>query len=267
MLRTVAALLTLSCALSARAHEFWMLPDRFQLPGPGPAILSLAVGQEFTGDRVGFSRALLAQFQHLSAAGRADLRARVPGDTATASWRVDLARPGTHLLAITTEPSEIVLPADKFNDYLRAEGLQSVLRERERTGRSDTEGRERYRRNIKTLVQVGARGDPTYAARTGQRLEIVPLADPTRARSGESLAFRLLFDARPLPGALVKFWHRSGDQVQLLSATTDGEGRVAFTPREAGTWMASVVHMIPATDAPAHDWDSFWGNLTFALPE
>ena len=65
----------------------------------------------------------------------------------------------------------------------------------------------------------------------------------------------------------MKFWHRSGDQVQLLSATTDGEGRVAFTPREAGTWMASVVHMIPATDAPAHDWDSFWGNLTFALPE
>lgn len=267
MLRTVATLLALSCALSVRAHEFWVLPDRFQLPGPGGATLTLAVGQEFTGDRVGFSRALLAQFQHVSAAGRADLRARVPADTAAASWRVDLARPGTHLLAITTEPSEIVLPADKFNDYLRAEGLQSVLRERARTGRSETEGRERYRRNIKTLVQVGTRGDPTYAARTGQRLEILPLSDPARARSGEPLAFRLLFDGRPLPGALVKFWHRQGEQVLLQSATTDREGRVAFTPHAGGPWMASVVHMVAATGSPAHDWDSFWGNLTFALPE
>lgn len=267
MLRTAVALLALSWALSVRAHEFWVLPDRFQLAGPGPATLSLAVGQEFTGDRVGFSRALLAQFEHLSAEGRADLRARVPADGAAASWRVDLTRPGTHVLAITTEPSEIVLPAEKFNDYLRAEGLQAVLRERERTGRSETEGRERYRRNIKTLVQVGARGDPTYAVRTGQRLEILPLSDPARARSGEPLSFRLLFDTRSLPGALVKFWHRRGEQVQLLSATTDREGRVAFTPPEAGTWMASVVHMIPATDPPAHDWDSYWGNLTFALPE
>jgi hypothetical protein len=25
--------------------------------------------------------------------------------------------------------------------------------------------------------------------------------------------------------------------------------------------------MIPVTDSPAHDWDSFWGNLTFALPQ
>ena len=146
------------------------------------------------------------------------------------SWRIDFARPGTHLVAITTEPSEIVLPAEKFNDYLRAEGLAAVLRERARSGRSETPGRERYRRNIKTLVQVGARGDATFAARTGQRLEIMPRSDPARAHSGKPLAFTLLFDARPLPQALVKFWHRSGDRVQVLSATTDRNGQVAFTP-------------------------------------
>ena len=46
----------------------------------------------------------------------------------------------------------------------------------------------------------------------------------------------------------------------------DAEGRVTVTPPWAGTWMASVVHMVPATDSPNHDWDSHWGNLTFALP-
>jgi hypothetical protein len=267
MLRTLVALTALAWALSAHAHEFWITPDRFLLPAPGSAILSLSVGQEFTGERVGFSRPLLAQFQHIREGARMDLRERVPSDAVAPSWRIDFARPGTHLVAITTEPSEIVLPAEKFNDYLRAEGLAAVLRERARSGRSETPGRERYRRNIKTLVQVGARGDATFAARTGQRLEIMPRSDPARAHSGKPLAFTLLFDARPLPQALVKFWHRSGDRVQVLSATTDRNGQVAFTPSEPGTWMASVVHMIPVTDSPAHDWDSFWGNLTFAVPQ
>jgi hypothetical protein len=267
MLRTFVAMIALACALSAHAHEFWITPDRFQLPAPGSASLSLSVGQEFTGERVGFSRALLARFQHIREGARTDLRTRVPSDVVAPSWPVNFERPGTHLVAITTEASDIVLPAEKFNDYLRAEGLDAVLSERARTGRSETPGRERYRRNIKTLVQVGARGDATFAARTGQRLEILPRSDPARAHSGKPLAFMLLFDARPLPQALVKFWHRNGDRVQVLSATTDRNGQVAFTPNEAGTWMASVVHMIPVTDSPAYDWDSFWGNLTFALPE
>jgi hypothetical protein len=30
--------------------------------------------------------------------------------------------------------------------------------------------------------------------------------------------------------------------------------------------MVSVVHMIPARGVANADWDSFWGNLTFALP-
>jgi hypothetical protein len=25
--------------------------------------------------------------------------------------------------------------------------------------------------------------------------------------------------------------------------------------------------MIPASGAPDHDWDSYWGNLTFAVPQ
>jgi hypothetical protein len=28
--------------------------------------------------------------------------------------------------------------------------------------------------------------------------------------------------------------------------------------------MASVVHMVPVRGDPALDWDSYWGNLTFA---
>ena len=33
-----------------------------------------------------------------------------------------------------------------------------------------------------------------------------------------------------------------------------------------GGWMLSVVHMIPVADSTEVDWDSYWGNLSFALP-
>jgi hypothetical protein len=265
MRRILLTLLLVACALPARSHEFWLLPDRFALAAPGDIDLALAVGENFQGETVGFSSALLAQFQHISRAGRVDLRPQVGPEGVAPSWRLALPRPGTHLVAITTHPSEIELPADKFNEYLRTEGLDAVLRQRERSGRLQAPGRERYRRHIKTLVQVGAAGDATYGQRTGQRLELVPRSDPARARSGAALGFELLFDGRPLAGALVKFWKR-GEPVRLLTARSDRQGRVAFAPPQPGTWMASVVHMVPVTDSPAHDWDSFWGNLTFALP-
>jgi len=178
---------------------------------------------------------------------------------------VTLARAGTHLLALDTHPSEIVLEAGKFHAYLHEEGLQSVIAAREAARTATTPGRERYRRHIKTLVQVGPVSDPTALARTGQLLEIVPLVDPLRRAAGKDIGFQVVFDGRPLAGALVKFWHRRGGQTLIVRTVTDPQGRVTLTPPWAGTWMASVVHMVPAKDSPNHDWDSHWGNLSFEL--
>ncbi len=116
------------------------------------------------------------------------------------------------------------------------------------------------------LVQVGPRHDASYAVRTGQRLEIVPQRHPGQMRAGDALPLQLLFDGRPLEGRLVKLWHKRGTRTELLRATTDGQGKVSFTPPWPGVWMASVVQMVPAQETPAADWDSFWGNLTFEIP-
>ena len=97
----------------------------------------------------------------------------------------------------------------------------------------------------------------------GQRLELVPLSNPAGVPAGGELDVRLLFDGSALPGALVKLWKREGSQTLVLPARTDAQGVVRVKLPATGTWMASVVHMVPAGDAPRHDWDSYWANLTF----
>ena len=265
MLKTSIALWLLLAASAAAGHEFWLLPDHFRLqPGKSTVSLTLSVGENFQGERVAFSQPLVAEFVHVAGRRKVDLRQAVQPD-AREALALDLRGSGTHVIALTTHPGELVLPAERFHAYLREEGLDSIIRAREAAGQADTPGRERYRRTIKTLLQVGHAGDGSHRTRVGQRLEIIPWSDPAQHGAGDELVFQVLFDGRPLPGALVKFWHRGDDRTRLVRTLTNERGSVRLAPHAAGTWMASVVHMVPAVDTPRHDWDSYWGNLTFEL--
>ena len=265
LLQWLFAACVLLAAPALCAHEFWMLPGSFHVPVGQAAPLSLAVGENFAGEPLAFSPALVARLRQITAQGSTELPTRtLPGATSP-HIALQLARAGTHLVALDTHPSFIELEAGKFNDYLRLEGLQAVLLAREQAGLAGTPGRERYRRNVKTLVEAGGRSDETFARRTGQRLEIVPGADPFRITAPAPLSFRVLFDGRPLPKALLKVWQRGAGGVTALQAVTDARGAATLALPATGTWMASVVHMVPVRDTPGVDWDSYWGNLTFSL--
>jgi hypothetical protein len=223
------------------------------------------VGEQFTGERVAFIRTVVARLRGHSLAGVVDLTGLVPVQT-VGEIAFRPATAGTHLIAMDSHPSLVTLPADKFHAYLHEEGLDDIVQARQAAGAAAQDGRERFRRNVKALVQVGPRHDASYAARTAQRLEIVPLRHPGQMRAGDTLPLQVLFDGRPLAGRLVKLWHKRGARTELLRATTDAQGKVAFAPSWPGAWMASVVQMVPAKDTPEADWDSFWGNLTFEIP-
>ena len=142
---------------------------------------------------------------------------------------------------------------------------RSVTTSRESSGASALPGRERYRRNIKTLISSTTGRDTTFSKRTGQRLEIVPRQDPATLNAGAALDVTVWFDGRPLKGALVKFWNRSGPELVALSARTDAAGKASMVLSQSGTWMVSVVQMVPAQGTSEFDWDSYWGNLTFEV--
>ena len=258
-------LLSLLAPLGAGAHEFWMLPRSFHVAPGGTTSLTLASGEDFRGDKVKFSSLVVAGLRHYSPGQVTDLRARLPASGELRELPIVLLGSGTHLIAFDTHASSIVLPADKFHAYLRDEGLDFVVRKREASGTTASPGRERFRRNIKTLIQVGARLDATYAVRTGQRLEILPLVNPFSRRQGDEFGFQVLFDGKPLSKALIQAWHKRGDQTSIIKTKTNARGKATVALSLPGAWMISVVHMVPAKNSPDHDWDSYWGNLTFAV--
>jgi len=269
-----ASLVMLFGTTAAMAHEFWLMPDRFSSPVGSSVRMRMFVGEQFSGELVGFYSTLIASAHHYTAGRDIDLTATAP-EAAAADFAVTLREPGTHLLAIDTHSSQIDLEAGRFYAYLHDEGLDYVNQARGAAGRTATPGRERYRRNLKSLITAIAPGaavpgsgaaDTTYARVTGQRLEIVPQSDPQLLVAGQDVAVQVLWEGKPLPNALLKFWHRRGSQSVLIRVVTDAQGKAAYTPPFTGTWMASVVHMIPVTNVPNVDWDSYWANLTFSLP-
>ena len=255
----------------ASAHEFWFKPVDNPQRLNGAATLQLEVGEYFNGDLVGFSQAGAASFRHYVGSAEQDLMALLPVQpVATVPLRLGVA--GTHMVSFESRPWTITLPADKFHAYLHDEGLDFIKAQREAAGALEQPGRERYRRFVKTLIAVSgsggqvAKADTAFSVPTGMRLEIVPLNNPLRMKPGAALSMRILFEQKPLQGALVKAWHKRGGQTLTVRATTGSNGEVSLELPYAGAWMVSVVHMVPAVAAPDLDWDSLWGNLSFSIP-
>lgn len=259
----VSSLLCLASA--AHAHEFWMTPDRFSPPTDHPVTLSLRVGEAFLGEPVGFGQPMAIALRWHNLRGKTDLTPRLPAQLQS-GVTVSFGQPGSQIIALDTQPVTNELPAEAFNDYLREDGLDHVIQQREASGQSGTPGRERYRRHVKTLLNVDGKTDAAFGRRTGQTLEIVPLRNPHAMKPGEALPVEVLFKGQPLPGALVKLWSRRGEQFDMTTTRTDASGKTTTTLSSSGTWMVSVVHMVPNHEGKGQQWDSHWGNLTFALP-
>ena len=282
---TLRALLAVALFVTAitpvKAHEFWFAPLTGTLLAGDIARLTVRVGEYFEGYLAGLSVPQTIALQQYSAAGTRDLRPLMPAQRMVGEVDVPVTAAGTHLFAFENQPSMISLPADRFNAYLHDEGLEFIIAQREAEGTATTPGRERFRRFVKTLVRANDRpqdaslpagvappkpiDDRTYALETGQRLEIIPVNDPLALRPGGVLELRVLIEKKPLEGALLKAWHKRGNQTLIIRSRTAADGTASFDLPYAGPWMVSVVHMVKVSGVNDVDWDSLWGNLTFGV--
>ena len=262
----VAAIVLAMLSNAANAHEFWTEARPFS-PAPGSdSHLYMFVGQYFDGVQVGYVTTHTTMLKHYSVEGVEDLIGKVPAVEAVGEIPVTIRHAGAHLIAFDSVPNPITLSADKFEAYLHDEGLDPIIAQRAAAGNTALPGRERFRRNTKTLLRAGGRSDATFAVRTNQRLEIVPLNDPLTQPAGASLRFKLYFDGKPVRDAILRAWHHEGNETVSIRASTDAQGEVRYVLPFAGSWMLSTVYMTPATDTAEADWDSYWGSLMFEVP-
>jgi Domain of unknown function (DUF4198) len=243
------------------AHDMWIEPTTFTADPGGIVGARLRVGQDLLGDPLPRDAALINQFVVDDADGRRPLVGRNGADPA------GLLRVGTSGLLVIgyrSNPSVVELTAEKFDQYVKEEGLEAAAALRARSGRSGG-ARDLFSRCAKSLVLSGAPQPRQGDRALGFTLELVAERNPYVLAGGQDLPVRLTYESRPLPGALVVAMNRSAPS-DKLSARSDKDGRVTFRLPRSGMWMIKAVHMIPARLETHADWESFWASLTFELP-
>jgi len=270
MRRFVVPLVLALLAPPAMAHDYWLAPVTHVLPSDGDVGVSLLVGDRlvveedrpFEGERT-------PRIDLLHGPRTIDLRSDAL-ERAVPFLTVPLHGIGGHLLVVDRMPATVELEAAKFATYLLNEGHKGIIEDRAKRGESALPGRERYRRNIKALFQVGAAHDTTFGIDTGQTIELIPEQHPTFAAPGDTITFRLTFRDKPLANHQVVALSKGSGTVAVVHSTeytTDADGRVTIAVERRGAWLIRGVHMVRCeTDCDAVEWDSFWVAYTFANP-
>lgn len=112
-------------------------------------------------------------------------------------------------------------------------------------------------------LKPGAAG---FDAVSGDRLEIIPLANPAEAKVGDEFPVKVLFDGQPLPVRVFAtydgFSTRDDTFAYATGSEKDGTAHVKITA--PGLWVVKVSHSLAET-APTHGRYSANANLVFPV--
>jgi len=223
--------------------------------------VGLRVGQNFVGDPVPRFSSSIEQFFVRQSGGQEQPINGMENIDPAGWFRAD--GQSTAVIAYRSSGSFTELSADKFEDYLRQEGLDRIIDMRAARGERAKPGRERFYRFAKALLAGKA---PSAAATQplGFSYEIVPDGDPTMP--SDAFRGRVLHAGKPLAGALVVAVPHS-DPAARLTARSDARGAFTFMLPRAGVWLIKSVHMTRAWFFSDADWESLWASLVFEAPE
>jgi uncharacterized GH25 family protein len=249
------------CGVPLLAHDMWIEPTTFS-PEIGQVVsVRFRVGQDLLGDPMPLDPSLVNQFVVRDAAG---LRPVVGREGRDPAGLVRVASPGLLAIGYHSNPSAIEMAAEKFNLYLKEEGLDAVSAARASRNETGTAAHELFSRCAKSLVFSGSASEAQVDRPLGFTLELVAERNPYAVRPDQDLPVRLTYENRPLAGALVVAMNRA-NPAEKLSARTDKDGRVRFKLHPGGMWLIKAVHMVPAAAGTHAEWASFWASLTFEL--
>jgi len=79
------------------------------------------------------------------------------------------------------------------------------------------------------------------------------------------LPIRLLYQGRPLGGALVKLTRLENDATPLETHLTDRAGRATFAMPSSGTWLLNVIWTRVQPSSAETDYDTVFSSLSFGF--
>lgn len=254
-------------AASAAAHDLWIQPEMFQAPPKAPVPFEIRVGHGREHQRWAVDARRVVSFRTIGPDGTVERRGALNLRDPRHDAALTFPAAGNYIVALESGPAESTLPAKRFNDYLKEEGLTLVEEFRRATDALAAPGRESFSRRAKALVRIGdgATSGLDVTRPVGLTLELVPERDPFALKRGEALPVRVFYDQKPLEGATVKLANLDLDAGPLATKVSDGEGRVAFPAPDAGAWLMTVVWSKPITGNARADFETVFSSLTFGF--
>jgi hypothetical protein len=260
------ALLTVLVCGAAKAHEYWISPETYQVPAGADILADLRNGQQFVGVRLPYLPDSYRRFEVIEGDTVTPVTGRL-GDLPALSF--EPTREGLAILVLeTTENRLTYTEFEKFSAFTEHKDFTWALAEHAARGLPETGFRESYVRLVKALVAVG--GGVGQDRVTGLRTEIVAEANPYTEDVSAGLPLRVLFDDAPRADAQVELFAKAPDgTVEVTLHRTDAEGRVTVPVAPGHEYFADAVVLLDTgnddiTAGPV--WHSLWAGLSFAVP-
>lgn len=268
MVRTAFIIGSLLFAAPAQAHDFWLQPISWDAKPGARVPFTVEVGHGAAREKWGADAKRVTVLQVVGPSGRTDLRRYFRPGGATPHLIGTFPKQGLNVVSLATSlvPSE--LPAIRFNDFLQVEGLTPAIEARRAAGATNRPGRELYWRRAKTLIAFGpasARDNALATRPLGLSLEIVPKRNPYSLGADRRLPVQILFEGRPLAGALVKLTSLEFDAKPIATGRSDGRGLVTFRVPNVGSWLVNVIWTKRIAN-PAAEFETTFSSLTFGYP-
>lgn len=260
----------LATALAASAHEMFLKPQSFYLAPNTSTAVALYNGT-FDKSENPITRTRMGDVSVMTGG-----KVSHPGlelwrdDKVTSYLGVALKGPGTYVVGVSTKPKIIELSADAFEEYLKHDGIEDVLKARQGAKTPRTSVRERYSKHVRTILQVGGTQTDDFSRPLGYPAEILLQTNPAALKVGDTLSFKALRKGQPMKGQLVYasfdgFHGHSpdGGHINAVRLRTDEAGMGSFKISRPGKWYVTLINMQKVTgDA---DYESNWSTVTFEV--
>jgi uncharacterized GH25 family protein len=245
------------------AQEYWMQSEKFAIKPGEKLVVNLQAGENFKGERWSIDKNAIEVLQLHQLSTTLNLR-----DSVNIATKNDVTHTikneGTYLLSLQSDNFFLESDPARFNDFLKACGLDDILYQRQKNNSLTSPGKEQYAIHTKLLVQVGQKRDDTFKKVLGSPAEIIPLQNPYALKIGDKIRFKILIEGKPVFGARVKVWNRSDNRTTIQNIYTEKDGTIESIISAPGPWMVSVVSMVPSKQAAA-EWQSYRASLVFGI--
>jgi hypothetical protein len=255
------------------AHDFWIVPEAFQVSAGAMLEIRGQTGSNFPVSVSAVTPERIAEARLVGADRDEPIRDfSIREKSLLLRHRPD--REGQYVVAVALVSRATRTTPQSLHRYIALEGNPALAERYQQEGVYPTEDSlmQVSAKYAKTVVEVGRGGARAFDRSVGHALEFVPQSDPEGLRPGDTFAVRLLYRGRPVAGLTVHAGTAGPDAPSagpeptrrdtLVVTGTDGIARIPVT--RAGLWNVRTIYAAPVPGKRA-EWEIPFATLVFRV--